>query len=150
MLGIDQDTGEITQPTAPINIEGHTETALDPNWMPDSDHLVFDSSGAVPGRKSLAEVSRKGGRARKIVAYASDQIASGISVTPDGKWVAYVATAPDGTYQIFRVPAAGGPAQQVTTDPNHKTQPSFSPDGTHLEFTIWRFDVQFWMLRAEQ
>ena len=150
VLGIDQNTGQVTQAAAPINIESQTESAGDPNWMPDSDHLVFDSSGAVPGRKSLAEVSRKGGRARKIVAYASDQIASGISVTPDGKWVAYVATAPDDTYQIFRVPAAGGPAQQVTTDPNHKTQPSFSPDGTRLAFTIWRYDVQFWMLRAEQ
>ena len=150
VMGIDQNTGQVTQAAAPINIQGQIATADNPNWMPDSDHLVFDSSSAVPGRKSLAVVSRKGGRARKIVEYASDQIASGISVTPDGKWVAYVATAPNGTYQIFRVPAAGGPAHQVTTDPNHKTQPAFSPDGTRLAFTIWKYDVQFWMLRAEQ
>ena len=150
VLGIDQNTGEVIRAAAPINIQGQTETAGDPNWMPDSDHLVFESSGAVQGRKSLSEVSRKGGHARKIADYASDQTFSGISVTPDGKWIAYVGTAPDGTYQIFRVPATGGPAQQVTTDSNHKTQPAYSPDGTQLAFTIWRYDVQFWMLRANQ
>lgn len=150
VVGIDQETGKVTQAAARIAIEGQTDTAGEPNWMPDSEHLVFDRSGTAPGRKSLAEVSRKGGRARKIIDYASDQIVSGISVSPDGKWVAYVATAPDGTYQIFRVPAAGGQAQQLTTDPNHKTQPAYSPDGTRLAFTIWRYDVQFWMLRNER
>ena len=149
-LGIDQNTGQVTQAAAPINIVGQIGTAGDPEWMPDSDHLVFDGSGTVPGRKSLAEVSRKGGSARKIVDYASDQVWSGISTSPDGKWVAYVATAPDGTYQIFRVSVTGGTPQQVTSDPNHKTQPSFSPDGMRLAFTIWRYDVQFWMLRADQ
>jgi TolB protein len=150
VLGIDQDTGEISQITAPIRIEGQIETALDPNWMPDSDHLVFDSSGTIAGRKSLATVSRQGGRARKIIDYASDQVFSGISVSPDGAWVAYVATAPDGTYQIFRVSSAGEQAQQLTNDSNHKTQPAYSPDGSHLAFTVWRYDVQFWMLRANQ
>jgi Tol biopolymer transport system component len=149
VLGVDQNTGQVTQ-AVPVNIEGQTETVGDQSWMPDSDHIVFDSFGAVPRRKSLAEVSRKGGRARKIFDYASDQDFSGISVAPDGKWVAYVATATDGTYQIFRAPTAGGQAQQVTTDPSHKTQPDFSPDGTRLAFTIWRYDVQFWMLRYEQ
>ena len=150
VLGIDQDSGQVTQAAAPINIEGQVETAGDPNWMPDSDHLVFESHGALPGRKSLAEVSRKGGRARKFVDFSSDQVFSGISASPDGKWAAYVSTAPDGTYQIFRVPVAGGTPQQVTTDPNHKTQPAFSPDGTRLAFTIWRYDVQFWMLPVER
>jgi Tol biopolymer transport system component len=79
----------------------------------------------------------------------SDQEFSGISTSPDGKWVAYVAQAPDGTYQIFRGPVVGGAPQQLTTDPNHKTQPSFSPNGARLAFTIWRYEVQFWMLRAD-
>jgi Tol biopolymer transport system component len=150
IIGIDEDTGKITQEATPIEIQGQTETAGEPNWLPDSDHLVFDSSGGTPGRKLLAEVSRKGGAPRKIIEYPSDQVFSGISASPDGKWAAYVANAPDGTYQIFRVPVAGGAPQQVTTDPNHKTQPSFSPDGTRLAFTIWRYDVQFWMLRYSQ
>ena len=149
VLGIDQTTGEVTQ-AVPVKIQGHTESVGDPNWMPDSDHLAFDNFGAHPGRKSLAIVSRKGGRARRILEYASDQNFSGISVAPDGKWVAYVASAPDGTYQIFRVPINSGQTKQVTTDPSNKTQPAFSPDGSRLAFTIWRYDVQFWILHSEE
>ena len=149
VLGIDQKSGLVTQAAAPVDIDGQTESVGEPGWMPDSDRIVFDSHGGAPGRKSLAEVSRKGGRAQKIMDFASDQVFSGISTSPDGKWVAYVALTPDGTYQIFRVPVLGGTAQQVTTDPNHKTQPSISPDGARVAFTIWRYEVQFWMLRAE-
>jgi Tol biopolymer transport system component len=149
VLGIDQNTGKLTQEAAAINIEGQTETASDPNWLPDSDRLVFDSSGSVPGRKSISVVARQGGKAQKIVDYDSDQDASGIGASPDGKWVAYVALAPDGTYQIFRASLTGGAPQQVTRDPNHKTQPSFSPDGSRIAFTIWRYDVQFWMLHPQ-
>ena len=150
VLGIDQTTGQVTQAAAPVDIDGQTESAGDPSWMPDSDHIVFESHDGAPGHKSLAEISRTGGQARKIVDFESDQIFSGISTSPDGKWVAYVAQAPDGTDQIFRVPVGGGTSQQVTSDPNHKTQPSFSPDGARLAFTIWRYDVQFWMLRADE
>ena len=88
--------------------------------------------------------------AQKILDYTSDQAFSGISTSPDGKWAAYVGLAADGTYQIFSVPVAGGASQQLTSDPNHKTQPSFSPDGSRIAFTIWRYDVQFWMIRARQ
>jgi len=150
VLGIDQNTGQIAQAAAPVDIDGLTESADDPSWMPDSDHLVFESHGGAAGHKALAEISRTGGRARKVLDFESDQVFSGISTSPDGKWVAYVAQAPDGAYQIFRVPAGGGRPQQVTSDPNHKTQPSFSPDGARLAFTIWRYDVQFWMLRTDQ
>jgi Tol biopolymer transport system component len=149
VLGIDHNSGQVTQAAAPVDIDEQTESVGDPGWMPDSDRLIFESEGVAPGRKLLAEVSRKGGRPRKIIDFDSDQEFSGISTSPDGKWVAYVAQAPDGTYQIFRVPVVGGAPQQLTTDPNHKTQPSFSPNGARLAFTIWRYEVQFWMLRAD-
>ena len=149
VLGIDQSTGQVTQAAAPVDIDGLPESVGEPGWMPGSDQIVFDSHGGAPGRKSLAEVSRKGGRARKITDFESDQVFSGISTSPDGKWIGYVAQTPAGTYQIFRIPVVGGTAQQVTIDPNHKTQPSFSPDGARVAFTIWRYEVQFWMLRAE-
>jgi Tol biopolymer transport system component len=53
----------------------------------------------------------------------------------------------DGVYQIFRVASSGaGAAVQVTSDPSHKTQPSFSPDGRTLAFTVWRYEDRFVLL----
>src|SRR5262249_16329407 len=108
VLGIDQDTGAVTQPPSAIAIDEFTEDADGPNWTHDSGHLVFESHGAVPGRKALHVVERTGGRSKKIVEYTSDQVGSGISVSSDDTWVAYVALAADGIYQIFRVPISGG------------------------------------------
>jgi hypothetical protein len=42
---------------------------------------------------------------------------------------------------------AGGPPLQVTTDPSHKTQPAWSPDGAYIAFTVWSYEAQFWVLR---
>ena len=150
VLGIDQDTGVITQASAPVAIDGFAGNVDQPSWMPDSAHLVFDSNGAAPGRRTLQTVERTGGRPRKIIDYGSDQVYSGISVSPDGKWVAYVGLAADGTYQIFRVPASGGTSQQMTLDTANKTQPAFSPDGKWLAFTIWQYDVQFWLMKPQK
>jgi len=150
VLGIDQDSGAVTQPATPIAIAEFTEDADAPNWTRDSAHLVFESHGDVPGRKALHVVERTGGRPQKIVDYTSDQVYSGISVSSDGKWVAYVAQAADGIYQIFRIPVSGGTPQQMSFDGTNKTQPAFSPDGKWLAFTIWQYDVQFWLMKPDR
>ena len=49
--------------------------------------------------------------------------------SPDGKWLAVTAATGDGTVQLFRMPAAGGPMQQLTTGHERMRHPSFSPDG---------------------
>jgi Tol biopolymer transport system component len=48
--------------------------------------------------------------------------------SPDGRWIA--ATASDGeALQLFRMPATGGPMQQLTTGYERMRHPFFSPDG---------------------
>ena len=42
---------------------------------------------------------------------------------------------------VTRLPA------QVTTDRSNKTQPTWSPDGRRLAFTVWNYDAQFWRWR---
>ena len=55
------------------------------------------------------------------------------AISPDGKTVAFV-------YQgdIFLVPAAGGDARQLTTNPAHDTEPLWSPDGKTVVFASYR------------
>jgi len=42
---------------------------------------------------------------------------------------------------------SGGSPVQVTRDPSHKTQPTWSPDGRAIAFTVWNYDAQFWTLK---
>jgi Tol biopolymer transport system component len=95
-------------------------------WLPDSRRIAMLVKEG-PGRQLLAIAPRDGG------------------VSPDGRELAFIAPAADGFFQMFAMPVAGGtPPRQVTTDPSHKTQPAWSPDGGWIAYTVWNYDVQFW------
>lgn len=67
------------------------------------------------------------------------------TISPDGKTIAF-------TYKgdIYTVPASGGQARQLTTNPAHDTQPIWSPDSQEIAFASNRngnFDV--YLMRKE-
>ncbi len=54
-------------------------------------------------------------------------------VSPDGKWLYYDSDR-SGNFDIWRLPLAGGPPEQLTTDPADDFAPTVSPDGLEVAF----------------
>jgi Tol biopolymer transport system component len=146
VLGIDQERGAVTSEARVLPIRGHGSGVFHAEWVGKGETLVGVAKEG-PGRHVIFTVPREGGDARIVHRFASEHDVPGLGVSPDGAHVAFVAPAPDGYFQIFRMPIAGGPAVQVTRDPSHKTQPAWSPDGRTIALTVWSYEAQFWTMK---
>jgi Tol biopolymer transport system component len=147
VAGVDQESGAVTREPQEIEIRGANAEVSHAEWLPDSAHVaVLAKEGA--GRHMILTVAREGGDAHVVHRFASEHDASGLTISPDGRDAAFIAPAPDGFFQVFRLPLAGGPPAQVTSDRSHKTQPAWSPDGRRMAFTVWSYNAQFWRLRG--
>jgi Tol biopolymer transport system component len=146
LVGVDQETGAVTTPQSRIDLGSFTHEIIHGEWADAGETLVFEAVEEL-GRKSLWVVPRRGGAPTRFHRFASDQLHSGIGVSPDGRWAAYIDREPSGYFQVFRVPVGGGTAQQLTSDPTHKTQPSYSPTGDRIAFTVFRYESAFWRVR---
>ncbi|MDH4179997.1 MAG: DUF5050 domain-containing protein, partial [Armatimonadota bacterium] len=86
-----------------------------PRWSPDAQSIVFDST--VAGHRDIYVVSGApsglGGKPRRLTAEPSQDFVP--SWSRDGRWI-YYASDRSGQLQIWRRPAGGGEATQVTRD----------------------------------
>jgi hypothetical protein len=143
VIGIDQDSGEITSPARAVPLQGFAFDAQQGEWLGGSSEILFEAADG-PNSKQLFRVSRDGGVPTLVHQFYSPQVFSGISASPDGRWGAFVAPGPRGYLQIHRVSTAGGVPQLITSDPSNKTQPAYSPDGSRVAFTVVSYKVHFW------
>jgi Tol biopolymer transport system component len=145
LIGVDQGSGEVTVPSDEIPLTEPVGEISIAEWSPDSEQLVFEGDDGS-GTKAIYVVARTGGAPRKIHEFGSEQSYSGISVSPDFEWVAYVAPADQGHFQLWRVPMAGGEPEQLTFDRTDKAHPAYSPQGDRIAFTLFNYEAIFWLL----
>jgi Tol biopolymer transport system component len=145
LVGVDSATGTVTREARRVQIDGIAGDIDQVEWAPSSDSVVVNAADG-PEQRAIYVVPRDGGRARLVHRFASGQSFSGLGVSPDFRWIVFVAPATDGYFQLFRVPTVGGEPTQITFDPTDKTQPSVSRDGTRIAFTVFSYRMQFWLL----
>ena len=145
VIAVDQETGGTLLQRA-LDLGDFRHDALQAEWTPDSRGLVFEAAEGA-GRKALYRVPREGGTPERFHEWASDQVHSGIAVSPDGAWVAYIGPDSAGFFQVYRVPLRGGEAAQLTVDPVPKTQPAYDPTGNWLAYTEFSYEARFWRLQ---
>jgi Tol biopolymer transport system component/imidazolonepropionase-like amidohydrolase len=76
-----------------------------------------------------ARAVQQPGPTRALSVVTTEVTSPAITVSPDGQSIVFTALG-----QLFRLPAAGGAATQLTSGPYYHSDPVFSPDGTRLAF----------------
>lgn len=145
-IGMNQETGKITTAQKELKPNLLMPGAFaDAHWLGDSKTLITEY---VPdlNHKELYLIDKDGNNIKKIHSYISDQQYSGISISYDHQWIAYIAPDDNGNYQVFKASIDGKAVKQLTFDATDKTHPSFSPTDDIISFTVFNYQVIFWML----
>ena len=96
----------------------------DPVESPDGKKLAFSAM------THLYTLDLPGGKPQRLVA-PSNSTEFQPAWSPDGKWIAYVSWSSEGG-QLWKVPASGGTAVQLSKSLAVYSNPVFSPDGTRI------------------
>ncbi len=130
--------------------------AIDPSLRLNNDHapsfdgkMIAFSASSPASRGSQVYVSNADGSNTRLVVSTTPSYFHGWS--PDGKYLAYVYQHPGpnggpANYDIFRIPAGGGTAEQLDSNTGYDDGPDYSPDGKWIYFNsdrsggwdVWR------------
>ncbi len=75
---------------------------------------------------------REGAAAPRRVTQGDGPLEYGPAWSPDGRWLAYTTFSDNEGGHLWRVSAAGGTPERLTTQPGEYVHPAWSPDGTRI------------------
>jgi Tol biopolymer transport system component len=121
---------------------GNLRCNNDHDLSPDGSMLAFSAS-SPNSRGSQVWLAHADGSGAKLMTPAAPSYFHGWS--PDGKFLAVVGQR-NGKFELFRVPAAGGDEQRLTSAGGYDDGPEYTPDGKWIYFNsnrsggwdIWR------------
>jgi Tol biopolymer transport system component/DNA-binding winged helix-turn-helix (wHTH) protein len=111
-----------------------------PRWSPDGGRIAFDSDAGPEPEFDIWVIDANGGKPVRMTTHPAND--GNPSWSHDGRWI-YFDSRRTGEQQVWKMPAEGGDAIQVTRDGGYA--PMESPDGKFLYYTkdlgatsLWR------------
>ncbi len=111
-------------------------------WSRDGRQIAY--SATTGGTLQIWTQPAQGGEARQLT-FGVERVRHA-SFSPDGRWIYFQPS----HRNIWRVPTAGGPLEQVTNFPESDLfleEPTLSPDGRTLTYARWKGGASLWLLR---
>jgi len=126
--------------SSPVQLTSfHGPVVTTPRWSPDGGRIAFDSD-AAGGDFDIWVIGADGGKPVRMTTHPANDGTP--SWSHDGRWI-YFDSARTGEQQVWKMPADGGEAIQLTRDGGYA--PLESPDGKFLYYTknlrftsVWR------------
>lgn len=113
-----------------------------PNWSPDGTRIVADTR--IDGHGEIFVLDLESGTSRRLTSHPADDVTP--SWSRNGRWI-YFASNRSSRFQVWKAPAEGGPAVQVTQGGGFHALESFDGRTLYyaksvLETSIWQVPVQ--------
>ncbi len=131
-------------PPQPINLDSLLSANNDHDFSPDGTLLAISASSPTARGSKVYVANADGSNHRLVTPAAGPSYFHGWS--PDGTYLSFVANRDGKQYDLYRVPAAGGDEERLTSDPAADDGTDYSPDGRWIYFNsnrgggwnIWR------------